>query len=186
GVEDIAGCGRSRHKENIFLYGNICQPQNYLEWGASECKGDAWQSAETSDKVFKRKWTDLCCYGSGCAVIRYRLPAKPYGVVGQAVGLLVLFARDVGDAELKGSRELAAHPVQRVEPGTAAGVLAGHLLDDQFRVRINAERGGIEVERALQGLKKSSVFGHVVIVMADPLGDPDQLAIGFFNQNANA
>src|SRR5215813_1519259 len=95
----------------------------------------------------------------------HRFPAETHSVIGQAVSFLVLFARDVGDAELKGSRELAAHPVQRIEPGTAAGVLAGHLLDDQFRVRINAERGGIEVERALQGLKKGSVFGHVVIVM---------------------
>src|SRR6476660_5096047 len=79
-------------------------------------------------------------------VVRYRFPAKPYRVVGQAIGFLVLLAWDVRNAELQRSRQLAAHPVQGIEARAAAGVLAGHLLDHQFGIAVNAERGGIELQ----------------------------------------
>ena len=41
-------------------------------------------------------------------------------------------------------------------------------------------------QRVLQRLKQGHVFGNIIVVMANPLGDPDQLSIGFFYHHANA
>lgn len=107
-------------------------------------------------------------------------------MIRQAIGFLVLFAGNVRDAKLQSTRQLAAHPVQGIEARAAAGVLARHLLHDQLRIGIDAERGGVQVNGALQGFKQGSIFSHIVVMVTDPLGDPDHLAIGLLNEYANA
>jgi hypothetical protein len=56
----------------------------------------------------------------------------PSGVIGKAVGFLVVMSRNVCDGELERASQLAAGPIQRVQPRAAAGVLPSHLLDNKF------------------------------------------------------
>ena len=107
-------------------------------------------------------------------------------MVGQAVGFLILLAWYVRDAKLQGMGQLAAHPVERIKPRAAAGIFAGHLLHHQLGIGVNTQRRGFQIQGALQGFQQGGIFGHIIVVMANPLGYPDQFSIRLFNQNANA
>jgi len=98
------------------------------------------------------------------------------GVAGQAVGLGVIGAGDVGDGEIEGASQFAAGPVQGVEARAAADVLAAHLADDDFGIGVDVERLGLSSDCELQGFHEGDVFGDVVILVADPLGDADGTA----------
>ena len=107
-------------------------------------------------------------------------------MVREAVGLPVFFPGNVDDAEFHRAGQLAADPVQRIEPRGAALVLAGHLLDHEFGVRENLQGLGVELEGVLQGFKEGDVFGHVIVLVADPTGDADATAVRFFDYDADA
>src|ERR1019366_1788404 len=111
--------------------------------------------------------------------------ALPHRVVGQLVGLAVVFALNVLDGEVNRSRQFAAGPVQRMQARAAAGGFAGHLLDHHFGVRIDMQRLGLDGDGVLQGLKQGNVFGYVVVLMPDPAGDTGNFAVVAFNDDAN-
>ena len=73
-----------------------------------------------------------------------------------------------------------------VKTRTAAGVLAAHLADDHFGIGINMQRFGVKRESALQGFHQRDVLGDVVILMANPFGDPDGAAGAAINDHPNA
>ena len=47
-----------------------------------------------------------------------------------------MFAADVGDGKIEGVGQLAADPIQRIQPRTAAVVLTPHLPDHHFGVGV--------------------------------------------------
>ena|SRR5689334_18989051 len=108
------------------------------------------------------------------------------GVVGQAIGFHVVFAADVCDGKTQRPCQLAASPVQRIKTGTAAGVLATHLLNDDFRIGKNVQDFGFQSESQLQSLEESYVLGNVVVLAADPLGNADLAAESVFEYDADA
>src|ERR1019366_3597779 len=111
---------------------------------------------------------------------RLRSFAQPHRMVGQVVGLAIVFALNVLDGEVNRSRQFAAGPIQRMQARAAAGVFAGHLLDPHFGVRINMHRDGV-----LQGLQQGDVFCYVIVLMPDPAGDANGFAVGTFNYDSN-
>src|ERR1019366_134595 len=111
--------------------------------------------------------------------------ALPHRVVGQLVGLAVVFALNVLDGEVNRSRQFAAGPVQGMQARAAAGVFAGHLLDHHFGVRINMQRLGVDRDGVLQGLEQGDVFCYVIVLMPDPAGDANGFAVGTFNYDSN-
>jgi len=109
-----------------------------------------------------------------------------HGGVGQAIGLGVVLAGDVGDGEAEGTSQLAARPVQRIEAGATADVLAAHLADYDFGIGIDVQGLGVEGDSALQGFHEGNVFGDVVILVADPLGDADGAVGAAIDDDSNA
>jgi hypothetical protein len=99
--------------------------------------------------------------------------ALSHGSTGQLISLGVVCSRNVRDGEIQGARQLAAGPMQGVEAGTATEVLASHLADDDLGIRVNVQGLGLQGDGALQGFHERDVFGDVVILVADPLGDAD-------------
>jgi len=89
----------------------------------------------------------------------------------QPVRLSVVFTRHVRDGKLQSARQLAAGPVQRVEPRTAAGILPRHLPHHYFRVGIDMQLLRLERYGVLQSFHQRGVFRDVVVLIADPLRD---------------
>jgi hypothetical protein len=108
------------------------------------------------------------------------------GGVGQAVGLCVVFAADVGDGEVEGPCQLAADPVQGIEAGAAAGVFSGHLPDYYLGVGIDMELSGVQCHCTLQSFQQGNVFSHVVILAADPFCNSDGAALGAVHYHTNS
>ena len=79
----------------------------------------------------------------------------------------------MGDCEIEGASQFAADPIQRIEAFATAVVVPQHLTNNDFGIRINVQLAGLEVHRALKSLEKSEIFGDVVVLIADPLGDSD-------------
>ena len=75
--------------------------------------------------------------------------------------------------------------MEGVEAGTATGVLAGHLADYYLRVREDAQHFCFQAKRVLQGFQESDVLGDVVVLVADPLRDPDLLALGILDDDTD-
>src|ERR1019366_7089300 len=92
----------------------------------------------------------------------------------------------MGDGEVQGAGEFAAGPVQGIQAGTATGVLAGHLLYDDLGVGEHVESTSFDGNRVLQGFQQGNVFGDIVVLTADGLGDPPLFAAGLFDDDANA
>ena len=80
---------------------------------------------------------DLC--PGGTAGVRTLSPGSRR-VIGQLVGCPVVFAVDVRDGEIQRPRQLAASPIQRIQPRAATGVQPGHLLHHDFRIGIHVQR----------------------------------------------
>jgi hypothetical protein len=112
--------------------------------------------------------------------------AEAGGGVGEFVGFGIVLAGNAADGELKGAGELAADPVERIEAGAAAGIFAAHLADDDVGIGIDAERLGFPVEGALERFEEGDVFGDIIVLPADPLGDESAAAGGVFDNDANA
>ena len=110
---------------------------------------------------------------------------RAYGGVGKLIGLYVVFAGYVGDGEVEGTCKFSACPVEGVEAGAVAGVLAGHLADNHLRIGEDAQHLGVEREGMLQGLEQGNIFSYVVVLVADPLRDPDLLAVRVLDHNTN-
>src|SRR5579864_8627628 len=79
-----------------------------------------------------RERTAATRYAFGCRYLRCRNHSRhdhhgwprsrTGGVIGQAIGFLVVLARNVRNAELEAAGQLAAGPVQGVQEGTATGI----------------------------------------------------------------
>jgi len=108
-----------------------------------------------------------------------------YGRTGQTIRLSVVLARDVRDGEIKRAGELATDPVQGIQARAAASVLAPHLLDNDFGVRVDVKCPGSQGQGALQGFKQSNIFGHIVILSPDPFRDSDPAVVGTIHHHAN-
>ena len=63
--------------------------------------------------------------------------------------------------------------MQGVEAGTAADILPGHLPHHDFRIGINVEFPSFPLYGIQQGFHQGSVLGHIVVLVPDPLCDPD-------------
>jgi len=83
----------------------------------------------------------------------------------------------VGDRELERASQFSANPVQGIEARTATAILPGHLSYDNFRIGENVDRPGFQGYGTLQGFEESEVFGYVIVLPPDPLGDADLTAI---------
>ena len=59
-------------------------------------------------------------------------------------------------------------------------------LTTTSRIRIDTQRRGLQGDGVLQGLKQGNVFGDVVVLAADPLGNPDFLSARVFDHHPNA
>src|SRR5664279_4740336 len=92
----------------------------------------------------------------------------------------------MGDGEVHGAGEFAAGPVQGIQAGAATGVLAGHLLYDDLGVGEDVEGAGVDGDGVLQGFQQGDVFGDVVVLAANGLGDANLFAAGLLDDHANA
>ena len=108
------------------------------------------------------------------------------GGVGQAVGLRIVLARDVRDRKAERAGQLAAGPMQRVEARTATRILAPHLPDHNFGVRIDVKFRGLQGQSALQRLHQSGVLGDVIVLVADPFSNSDLAALASVDHDPNA
>jgi len=106
-------------------------------------------------------------------------------MVGELVGLAVRLAVDVKDREIKGAGQLAAGPVERVQPWAATRVLSGHLTDYYLRVGENVQHLSLQFQSVLQGFEQGDIFGDIVVLVPDPLRDPDFLASRILEHDAN-
>ena len=106
-------------------------------------------------------------------------------MMGELVGFAVRLAVDVKDREVKGAGQLATGPVERVQPWAATRVLAGHLTDYYLRVGEDAQHLSFQFQSVLQSFEQGDVFGNVVVLVPDPLRDPDLLALRILEHDAN-
>ena len=106
-------------------------------------------------------------------------------VLARRLASALSLAGDVGDGEPEGASQLAAGPMQGIEAGAAADVLAAHLADYDFGIGINVQSFGFQRDGALQGFHERDVFGDVVILVADPFGDADGAAGAAVNDYSN-
>src|SRR5438067_8473435 len=111
------------------------------------------------------------------------LAACTDSVIGQMVRLIIMLSGNMSDAEVERSSQLAAGPVQGIQAGAAAGVLAVHLFYYQLGIGINPQRGRIQLNREVQGLEQCCVFGDVIILMSNPLCDPDDFTVRFYDNH---
>ena len=88
-----------------------------------------------------------------------------------------------GEAERSG--QLAADPVQGVEPRAAAVVLALHLPDHYFRIRVDVEGTRFQCDSALQSLKQGYVFSDIIVLAADPASYLDDSAVAAVDHDSN-
>ena len=89
------------------------------------------------------------------------------------------------DGEVEGAGQLAAGPVERIETWAATRVLARHLAHDYLGVGEDAQHFGLQMQGMLQSLKERDVLGYVVVLVADPLGDPDLFASGILKHHTD-
>jgi hypothetical protein len=107
------------------------------------------------------------------------------GVAGEAVGLSVALARDVRNGEVKRASQLATDPVQGIQAWAAATVLAPHLLDHDFRVRVDVKCLGSQGQGTLQGFKESNIFGHIVVLSSNRFRNSDLAVLGTVHHHPN-
>ena len=97
--------------------------------------------------------------------------------MGELVGFVVRLAVDVKDREIKGAGQLATGPVERVQPWAATRILARHLTDYDLRVGENVQHLSLELQSVLQSFEQGDIFGNIVVLVPNPLRDPDLLAL---------
>jgi hypothetical protein len=103
----------------------------------------------------------------------------------QAVGLDIILTGDVRDREFQGARQFAAGPMQRIKTRAAADVFARHLPNYNLRIGVNVQLLRSQRNRALQRLHERGVFGHIVILVANPLGDADRSGLAAADDHTN-
>jgi len=104
----------------------------------------------------------------------------------QTVCLGVVFAGYVRDREVERAGQLAADPVQGVQSRAAAGILAPHLLDHNFGIRVDVKCLRSQGQSTLQGFKQGNILGYVVILAPNPFGDSDLACLSTLNDHPNA
>ncbi len=104
----------------------------------------------------------------------------------QAIGFDVAFAADVGDGEFERAGQLSANPVQRIKALAAAVVVAQHLADNNFGIRINVQLAGFKLHCALQCFEQGQVLGNVIVLVADPFGNGDPAGFRTINNDTDA
>jgi len=117
--------------------------------------------------------------------IKNDLPALSHGGVRQAVRFGILLAADMRDGKLKGARQLLANPVEGIEAGAAAGILAVHLPNHHLGIGEDVQRRRLKANRVLQRFEQGGVLGHIVIVLPDPAGNPDLAPTGVLDDDTN-
>ena len=76
--------------------------------------------------------------------------------------------------------------MQGIEARAAASVFAGHLADDNLRIRVNVQLLCFERDSALQSFHQRRVFGDVVVLVTDPLGDTDWAILAATDDHTDA
>jgi hypothetical protein len=89
----------------------------------------------------------------------------------QTVGLDIEFPLDMRDRELQRAGQLPAGPVQRIKPRTATDVFPRHLPHHNLGIGVNVQLACLKSDSILQGFHQGCVFGDIVVLVADPLGD---------------
>ncbi len=115
----------------------------------------------------------------------FRPTAESDGLMGELVGFAVRFAVDVKDREIKGAGQFATRPVERVQPWAAACVFAGHLADYHLRVGENVQHLSFQFQSMLQSFEQGDIFGNIVVLVPNPLRDPDLPALRILKHDAN-
>ena len=103
----------------------------------------------------------------------------------QEVGLRVVLAAHMRNAEDKRAGEFSADPMQRIQARTSTAVLPRHLPHDHFGIGINMDCLGLQGDGTLQGFQEGEILGDVVILAADPLGDSDLAAMRIVDDYPN-
>ena len=120
---------------------------------------------------------------------RFLLPAlsaeHPCSAIGEMVGFDVLFTRNPSNRKIQGFNQFLASPVERIETRALAAINTIHLVDDDFRIRENAQHLGIHGKRDLDGFEKCDVLGDIVVVVSNPLGDAELGSAGILDYDSN-
>ena len=109
----------------------------------------------------------------------------PRGRASQFVGFGVALPRNMLDRKSQRLCQLPADPMEGIQTRAAALVFALHLPNDDLRIRVHVQRLGIQVQRALKGFEQSQVFGDIVILMTDPLGNSNRCTIRRTEHHSN-
>src|SRR5713226_1351239 len=104
---------------------------------------------------------------------------------GQAVGLRIVLAPNVGDGEIQGARQLPADPVQGIKARAATVVLTCHLPDYHLGVGIDMQLPGLQGHGTLQSLEQRQVLSDIVVLSPDPFANRDPAALRSFNHDSN-
>ncbi len=97
----------------------------------------------------------------------------------------VVLAAHVGDGKNQRASQLPADPMQGIQSRAATAILARHLPHHDLRVGIHVNCLSFESYRALESFEEGEIFGDVVVLATDPLGDPDLSALRIINYYAN-
>lgn len=109
------------------------------------------------------------------------------GLFGQAVGIGVVLAADVGDGELLKARDQRLAGVMDIEQRRAlAGVGAADLADHHFGVAVDLQAGRVVGRGVLERDQQRGVLSVVVIAIADGLADLHAASGGMFDDDAHA
>ena len=103
----------------------------------------------------------------------------------QVVGLDVILAGNMRDREFERARQFAASPMKRIQTRAAAGVFPRHLTNYNLRIGVDVQRVRSQRYRALQRFHQRGVFGHVVVLMPNPLGDADRSRLTAADDHTN-
>jgi hypothetical protein len=128
------------------------------------------------------------CTGWNVLIGMTKLRAATFARSGtcECICLSVEFARHVRDGKIEGTAQFAASPMQRVEPGTPAKILSGHLPDHHLRVRVDVNRLRSEFQGVLKCFQQSEILGHIVVLAADPFGNFDLMSLRAVDYDSNA
>lgn len=66
-----------------------------------------------------------------------------------------------------------------------ATVLAPHLLNHDFGVRVDVKFLGSQGQSTLQGFKESNIFGHIVILPSNRFRNSDLAILGTIHHHPN-
>ena len=99
--------------------------------------------------------------------------------------LAIMLSADMGDRELKKRASFRQIQCKEYNRELRTSVIAGYLSHHYLRIGLDVERCCFQYQGALESLDHRQVFGDIIVLMSDPLGDLDFAYWTALNYHAN-